>query len=252
MKKKMIKAVGVLALFCAASLFGTFVLGPLIEDHTGLGTNFRISFAGEPTSPETVPDEGMSGETASGDKGEEVVEVTGNDNVEAGGSQDVENQTAELTATPEPTPTATPTPSPLPTATPIPEPTEDYLDTVITIIGGIQADKADFLFPESSSTVLSQARMDEVLNSSDKNTRHKLSQLAINELLARYGYPFTKDSSTAEDARQQFNNKAWYQSAREVCPSRDYRVIYNNYFNYYERTNFDLLNQWQIDHGVYY
>jgi len=29
-------------------------------------------------------------------------------------------------------------------------------------------------------------------------------------------------------------------------------VLRANYFNSYERANFDALNQWQKDHGVYY
>lgn len=165
------------------------------------------------------------------------------------------------TDTPTPIPTATPTslptftPTPLPTDTPTPTPTEPptvVIPEVITIYGGIQANAADFLFPESSSEYLTNARMNAVMESSDSNMMHKLSQLAINEILARYGFPFTSSSQTAQDARNQFENKGWYQSARQICPSTKWDVIRASYMNNYERANFDALNQWQKDHGVYY
>ncbi len=159
--------------------------------------------------------------------------------------------TEELVPTDTPVPTATPTH--LPTATPLPTPTQAvYIPEVITIYDGIQATASDFLFPESSREYLTTARMNEVLESSDPNMMHKLSQLAINELLARYGFTFTSSSQTAQDARDQFANKGWYQSAQRVCPSNQWDVLRANYFNSYERANFDALNQWQKDHGVYY
>ena len=165
------------------------------------------------------------------------------------------------TATPTPIPTATPTPlptatpTPLPTATPTPLPTETpavVIPEVITVYGGIQANAADFLFPESSSEYLTTARMNAVMESSDSNMMHKLSQLAINEILARYGFPFTSSSQTAQDARDQFEDKGWYQSVRRICPSNQWDVLRASYMNSYERANFDALNQWQKDHGVYY
>ena len=123
---------------------------------------------------------------------------------------------------------------------------------VITVYGGIQANAADFLFPESSSEYLTTARMNAVMESSDSNMMHKLSQLAINEILARYGFPFTSSSQTAQDARDQFEDKGWYQSVRRICPSNQWDVLRASYMNSYERANFDALNQWQKDHGVYY
>ena len=153
------------------------------------------------------------------------------------------------TETPVPPPTETPVPPPTEVPTPIPE---AAVPNVITIYGGIQADAADFLFPESSSEYLTTARMNEVMESSDSNRMHYLSQLAINELLARYGFTFTSSSQTAQDARDQFEGKGWYESAQRICPSNKWDVLRANYFNSYERANFDALNQWQKDHGVYY
>ena len=163
--------------------------------------------------------------------------------------------TPTATPTPTPTPSPSPTPLPTPTPTPIPAPTATPVppapDT-ITVYGGVQAPASDFLFPESSSTYLSYERMNQVLESSDQNTMHARSQLAINELLARYGYTFTSSSSTAQDARNQFEGKGWYQSVQSMCPSNQWDVLRDNYFNSYERANFKALNDWQKDHGVYY
>ena len=165
------------------------------------------------------------------------------------------------TETPTPIPTSTetptPTPSPIPTPTPLPTPTPSpippvVVPNVITIYGGIQADASDFLFPESSSEYLTTARMNQVMESSDSNMMHYYSQLAINELLARYGFKFTSTSQTAQDARDKFEGKGWYESVKQICPSNKWDVLRANYFNSYERANFDALNQWQKDHGVYY
>ena len=160
-------------------------------------------------------------------------------------------ETPTPTPTPSPIPTPTPTPTPLPTPTPSPIPPV-VVPNVITIYGGIQADASDFLFPESSSEYLTTARMNQVMESSDSNMMHYYSQLAINELLARYGFKFTSTSQTAQDARDKFEGKGWYESVKQICPSNKWDVLRANYFNSYERANFDALNQWQKDHGVYY
>lgn len=159
--------------------------------------------------------------------------------------------TPEPTATPTPEPTPTPTPEPTPTPTPEPTPTPVPAST-ITIYGGIEAPEADFIFPESSSAYLTTQRMDEVLGSDDEYTRHKLSQLAINEILARYGYTFTADRQTAQDARDAFEDKGWYQAAQRINPSNNYETLLNNYFNTYEKANFRALNDWQKANGVWY
>lgn len=182
---------------------------------------------------------------------------------DGGGGKSFGEPTPTLTLTPTPTatPTPTPTPSPSPTPLPTPTPTPSPVPTAtpvppapdtITVYGGVQAPASDFLFPESSSTYLSYDRMNQVLESSDQNTMHARSQLAINELLARYGYTFTSSSSTAQDARNQFEGKGWYQSVQSMCPSNQWDVLRDNYFNSYERANFKALNDWQKDHGVYY
>lgn len=159
--------------------------------------------------------------------------------------------TPEPTPTPTPEPTATPTPEPTPTPTPEPTPTPVPVAT-ITVYGGIEAPEEDFIFPESSSEYLTMERMDEVLGSDDEYTRHKLSQLAINELLARYGYTFTADRQTAQDARDAFEDKGWYQAVQRINPSNDYETLLNSYFNTYEKANFRALNDWQKANGVWY
>ncbi len=174
------------------------------------------------------------------------------EHIEDTGNSEKEVQGVTVTPVPTDTPAPLPTATLIPTATPVPPEQHIIIPEVITIYDGIQANAADFIFPESSSEYLTTARMNQVMESSDANVMHKLSQLAINELLARYGFTFTSSSQTAQDARDQFEDKGWYQSVRRVCPSNQWDVLRANYFNSYERANFDALNQWQKDHGVYY
>lgn len=176
----------------------------------------------------------------------------GSENVSVGTAEATEATAAE-TPTPIPTATPLPTATPEPTATPLPTATPIPADDFIIIYGGYQAPASDFIFPESSDEYLSYERINEMLEAPDKETMNRRSQLAINELLARYGFPFTnKERQTAQDARDQFNNKSWYQQVRAICPSTNYQVIVDNYMNTYERANFNALNDWQKDHGVWY
>ena len=195
--------------------------------------------------------------TSSGNVVEEVTQEAGDEKAAPAPNGDpTPTPTPTPTSTPTPLPTSTPTPIPTPTFTPIPTPTPAPAVSaeVLTIYGGIQAPASDFLFPESSSAYLSYDRMNQVLESGSSETMHTLSQLAINELLARYGYPFTSSSSTAEDARNKFGGTGWYQSVQSICPvgAGEWDVLRDNYFNSYERANFKALNEWQKDHGVYY
>ena len=96
----------------------------------------------------------------------------------------------------------------------------------VTINQDIKAPATDFLFPESRDEYLSQDRINEVLASNDQETRIRRSQLAINEMLARYGYEFKKQNSkTADDAREKFSGKDWYQRIKGEYPS-DAKQLY--------------------------
>lgn len=123
-----------------------------------------------------------------------------------------------------------------------PEPEEE----TITVVGGIQAPVSDFIFPYSSTSLLSDSELNNVLYSSDESVRKSKSQLAVNEIFARYGYVFQSDSATAQDARNQFNDKDWYQQARDESPSPyDWNVLHANYLNDVEKENIKRINAWQ-------
>jgi len=115
----------------------------------------------------------------------------------------------------------------------------------VVIYGNINAPASDFLFPESRDEYLTPGRLNEVLASDNQMTRIRRSQMAINEMLARYGYEFKKQNSrTADDAREKFCEKDWYQHVKGIFPS-DIQKLYDLYFTEIERENFDALIEWQ-------
>ena len=59
----------------------------------------------------------------------------------------------------------------------------------VTVIGGISAPASDFIFPFSSQRLITDSDLT-VLQADTVEERHYKSQLAINEILARYGYVF--------------------------------------------------------------
>lgn len=143
-----------------------------------------------------------------------------------------------------PTPTITITPTY--TSTPIP-PVE-----TITLADGVQAPKSDFLFPESSSEYLSYETLNQKMESSDKWRMRSLSQQAINEIFARHGYTFVKNTGTAKEARERYEGKGWYVQMQAKCPvgPGEQNELRTKYFNQYERDNVKLILEWQNTHGV--
>ena len=125
---------------------------------------------------------------------------------------------------------------------------ENYL----TVVGGIQAPASDFLFPESSQRSLTWEEMDAMLWYDDPGLRHDYSQLAINEIFARYGFTFGTSSSSALLAHDTFEACPWYQEAKAACPNDDWYDLYYNYLSDVERGNVELINDWQEANGVYY
>ena len=122
----------------------------------------------------------------------------------------------------------------------------------ITCIGDVQAPAEDFVFPESSTEYLTEERIDNILVSSDREYMHTISQQAINEIYARYGYVFGVHSAGSIATTQYFREKEWYNECVDLCPSNDSLVLYEQYFNDYERANVMLINKWQMNHAVYY
>ena len=125
-------------------------------------------------------------------------------------------------------------------------------EMVKTAYAGILAPASDFLFPYSSTSYLSNSELDEVMESDDRYVMRSLSQRAINEIFARYGYTFDGTSQTSREAKNLFEGKDWYEEARKRCvvqPGEQYKLL-KNYFNEYERSNIEAINQWQIEHNV--
>lgn len=125
-------------------------------------------------------------------------------------------------------------------------------EMVKTAYAGILAPASDFLFPYSSTSYLSNSELDEVMESDDRYVMRSLSQRAINEIFARYGYTFGGTSQTSREAKNLFEGKDWYEEARKRCvvqPGEQYKLL-KNYFNEYERSNIEAINQWQIEHNV--
>lgn len=159
--------------------------------------------------------------------------------------------TATPTATPVPTqaPTETPAPTQAPTATPASTqaPAVEY----VAVKYGLQAPATDFMFPYSSERLLTQAELDSMADASVE-VMHSRSQLAINEILARYGYSFDPNKSdTARDIYNRVAGKDWYQQAQQQCGYSNANSLIAD-MNSVEKDNIDLINEWQKQHGCYY
>ena len=148
------------------------------------------------------------------------------------------------------------TPTSVPTATPtlVPPVTSSAYgsDDMVTLIGGIQAPASDFLFPESRNEILTKERMDQVLKegAANKIEMNLRSQMAINEILARYGFIFQRqDTKSSEQAREKFSGKEWYQELQGKYPS-DINTLKDNYFTEEEQANYKALNDWQVTNEV--
>ena len=160
-----------------------------------------------------------------------------------------------VTPTPTPAPpTAPPTstpvtqvPTPVPTNPPVPQPPS--VET-ISCYNGVQAPAYEFVFPYSSQRYLTQDELDSLVG--DPEYMHMQSQLAINEIFARYGYTFKKDTATAQDARNHFEGHDWYETLQSMCPESNPDNLKNYYMNAYEQANIKMLNDWQKAYDVYY
>ena len=146
-------------------------------------------------------------------------------------------------------PTAAPVPTQAPAATPVPTqaPAVEY----VAVKYGLQAPVTDFMFPYSSERLLTQAELDSMVDASVE-VMHSRSQLAINEILARYGYSFDPNKSdTAKDIYNRVAGKDWYQQAQQQCGYSDANSLIAD-MNSVEKDNINLINEWQQQHGCYY
>ncbi len=157
--------------------------------------------------------------------------------------------TAEVTPEVTAAPTQAPTPVPTQEVTPVPTqaPTVEY----VAVKYGLQAPASDFMFPYSSERLLTQAELDSMVDGSVE-VMHSRSQLAINEILARYGYSFNPDGSdTSREIYNRVAGKDWYQQAQQQCGYSDPNSLIAD-MNSVEKENIDMVNEWQKAHGCYY
>lgn len=153
-------------------------------------------------------------------------------------------------AAPKDTITTTSTPAPKPTATPIPSPAVDQMSGSIEVAHGILAPETDFLFPDSSERVLTYREINSMLQNEDKQSRYLNSQMAINEIYARYGYHFHPEKSiSAQEAYEKFNSLAWYE---QVCSYGGYDdpSQLDSVFNEIEKTNINTIREWQTNNNA--
>ncbi|MDO4616314.1 MAG: YARHG domain-containing protein [Lachnospiraceae bacterium] len=132
--------------------------------------------------------------------------------------------TAEISAesTPEPTPVPTPEATPVPTAAPTPTPTPEPEES--TEISG-----SDFIFPESDSTVLTEAQVRAAVSTKAQ------CQRAVNEIYARHGYQFHREKNASD--YDYFMSLGWYQSMTKTESASAVEAQ----FNAVEKANIDLL-----------
>lgn len=122
----------------------------------------------------------------------------------------------------------------------------------ITVVGGIEAPASDFILPQSSSRELGWEDLT-VLEGNTVEEEHYRSQLAINEILARYGYVFSAEQGgSAKEAYDQFEGKSWYEAAKPYCPSTSANEMLYTYITDLELSNIDLICEWQKEHNCYY
>ena len=92
-----------------------------------------------------------------------------------------------------------------------------------------------------------------LLDAETVEERHYRSQLAINEILARYGYTFSPEQGgAAKEAYDQFEGKEWYEQAKPYCPSSSANDMLYTYISDTELQNVDLICEWQKQNGCYY
>ena len=139
-------------------------------------------------------------------------------------------------------PTISPTFTPIPTATEIP-PEEEMIPIAYE---GLYAPASDFLFPYSSQELLSFEQLDQLMGACNDKKKRSLSQLAINEIFARHGYTFIKQTQTAKEARSKFEGKDWYEMAKKLCTVEkgDQDALLEE-LNYFELENVNAINNWQ-------
>ncbi|MCI6869035.1 MAG: YARHG domain-containing protein, partial [Lachnospiraceae bacterium] len=125
-------------------------------------------------------------------------------------------------------------------------------DEMITVINGLQAPASDFILPYSSVRSITDDDLKK-LEGASVEEEHYRSQLAINEILARYGYVFHPENGGAsKEAYDQFQGKSWYEQAKAYCPSESANEMLYTYLSNIELANVNRICEWQKVHNCYY
>lgn len=164
-----------------------------------------------------------------------------------------------VTAVSSPSPAPEQTPSPAPEedaaeATPTPEPTPapeadqpQYDGETIDLPGGGTAPAGDFLFPYSSTRLLTDDDLDQAFGAMPTEDAALMSQHAINEIYARYGYNFHPEKSeSAQLAYDYFNSLDWYTA---ICGSNTASSTGEVPVSDVEQSNIETIVIWQENHG---
>ncbi len=122
-------------------------------------------------------------------------------------------------------------------------------ENMVAIQYNLTAPVSDFMFPYSSQQELTQEQLDSMLRTDIEEMRSE-SQMAINEILARYGFTFGDGSRTAQEAAAYFSNKTWYQQAQNYCSYTDPNELIAS-MTEVEKSNIDLIIAWQLQHIPY-
>lgn len=96
---------------------------------------------------------------------------------------------------------------------------------------------SDFIFPHSSTRLLTQTEMNQKLTSKET------SQRAINEIYARHGYLFHEEKNPENYAY--FNSKSWYTALPKIDSQAEVRKLFNDT----ENANVDALIAFQNAHN---
>ena len=131
-------------------------------------------------------------------------------------------------------------------------PADQYEELICTAYDGILAPASDFLFPKSSQEYLSYESLNQTMESSDKYAMRSISQRAINEIYARYGYTFHGETTTSREAINLFSGKDWYEKCRIEYNKNplEQDVLLEEVFNDVERANVYLIWDWQERHEL--
>lgn len=250
---KILQYAGILAAFFLLGIVIATVIPRVFRPSEGTG--------GTVTEGNTEGGTSAGSETEQGDTGAETVGPEDTEGADGDTDEPSDEPAATPeptpeptpTPTPEPTPTLTPTPTPEPTPTPTPEPTPTPTPepaNTIRLYCGAEAPMEDFVLPFSSSRLITDKDLKAWKKLSARDL-HFTSQLAVNEIYARYGHTFNGISETSKDAIAHFDGKDWYEKAQAACPTTDVEVLFYNYFSDIERANVNKINAFQKQYDTY-